>query len=81
MTDLIDRLRWAWTHLAWFVAAIIVMIDPNKIFEWAHKHEVWGGLIAAAFTALLAWAAKQRGQGATPTHAPPTNRNPGRSSI
>lgn len=72
-----EKFKWLYTHVAWFLAAIIVLIDPKHIYEWAHQHEVWGGVIAAVFTALLAWAHKNRPQGPgplTPPNSPPQGR-------
>lgn len=62
MNAIWDWLKSGWTQIAWLVAAIIVMIDPQHIYEWAHKHEVWGGVIAAIFTVILAWAQRQKQQ-------------------
>lgn len=60
MTSLWEKFRWVWTNALWFLAGIILLIDPQHIYEWAHKHELWGGVITALFAVLVAWASKHR---------------------
>ena len=60
MTNLWDQVKWLWTHAVWFIAAIILLIDPQHIFEFAHRHEGWSALILAIWAAVAAWAAKHK---------------------
>lgn len=70
MSGLWEKYKSQWPHLAWFIAAIIVMLDVDKIYEWAHQHELWGGVIAAIFTVILAWAQRRKSQGPGPLTPP-----------
>ena len=71
MTTLLDTFKRLWTHLLWFLAAMVLLVDPRHIFEWAHRHELWGGVITALWAILLAWAGKQRQQPQGATVTPP----------
>ena len=57
---MVDKFRWVWTHLAWLVAAIVIMVDPRHVYEWAHQHQPWSEILVAIWALLLAWAQKQK---------------------
>ena len=61
MSRLLEWLRWAWGHILWFIAALVVLVDPRHIFELAERHKTWSALIVALWTMLVTWASKQRG--------------------
>jgi hypothetical protein len=66
------RYSWIWTNLLWLIAGTIILIDPQRIYEFAHRHEGWSELIMAAFAIILAWANRQRSQsGPGPLKPPP----------
>ena len=67
---MIEKIKNAWAHIAWFVAAVVVLIDPSHVYEWAHRHEGWSALLIAIWTALLAWAQKNK-----PSTSPPPTGN------
>ena len=50
------KYRWVVTYVPWFVAAVVLMIDPRHIDELAVRHRDWTGIITAVWTALVAWA-------------------------
>lgn len=60
MSEIWDKFKWVLTHLAWFVAGIILLIDPKHIDEFAAQHAQWSALILAIWTALVGWASKPR---------------------
>jgi hypothetical protein len=51
-----------WSNLLWFLAAIIVLIDPRHVYEFAKAHQPWSELIVALWTLALNWANKTRPQ-------------------
>lgn len=60
MSEIWGKFKWVLTHLAWFVAGIILLIDPKHIDEFAAQHSKWSALILAIWTALVGWASKPR---------------------
>jgi hypothetical protein len=62
MSGIIDWARASWTNIVWAIAGIILMIDPQRIFEWGHRHEGWSDLIIVLWFIIATWAAKQRPQ-------------------
>jgi hypothetical protein len=60
LNQILDFFKKSWSHLLWFIAAIVLMVDPKHVYEWAHQHEAFGGIIAAIFTFILAWAGRHR---------------------
>lgn len=60
MSYLWDRFKWLLTHGVWFIAGIILLIDPKHIDDIAAQHPKWAALILAVWAAILGWASKPR---------------------
>jgi hypothetical protein len=60
MSAIWERFKWVITHALWFIAGLILLIDPRHIDQVAEKHPAWSAVILAAWAILLAWATKQR---------------------
>jgi hypothetical protein len=55
-----EKFKWAFTHGAWFVAGLVLLIDPKHIDAFIQKHPDWSGFILGLWTLVLAWANKTR---------------------
>jgi hypothetical protein len=66
MNAIWDKFKWVLTHLAWFIAGLILIIDPKHIDTIIHNHPDWSGIILAIWTLLLSWANKTRPQPGQP---------------
>lgn len=60
MGQIWEKFKWLWTHVLWWLAGLILLIDPRHIDELASQHPKWGAAILALWGALLAWANKPR---------------------
>ena len=64
MNNILEKFRWLWTHFAWLLIVLVLVINPKHVEEFAHAHEAWSTIILGAWTLVYAWALKNKPAGA-----------------
>lgn len=71
VSEVWGKFKWAFGHLSWLLAGLVVIINPDQIDKLAANHPHYSELILALWGMLMLWANKPR---AAPGMEPQTDK-------